>query len=66
MDYAFNQTVPPLLRIQCWRNSHQEPYYFLQRTPSTPLFDEQYMNYGYNKMQHMDELRAKGINRKVF
>ena len=43
-------------------NSHQEPYYFLQRHPDTPLFDKRFVNYGYNKMEHMDEIRAKSRN----
>ena len=32
------------------------------RHPSTPLFDERYINYGYNKMEHMDKIRAQGID----
>ncbi|KNB44068.1 glycosyltransferase-like protein [Blastocystis sp. subtype 4] len=58
-QYAVNRSAPPVLKVNCMLNAHQEPYYFLQRHQDTPLFDPLFVNYGYNKMEHMDEIRAK-------
>lgn len=32
-------------------------YLVLKYTPSLPLFDERFINYGYNKIQYMEHLR---------
>ena len=32
----------------------------LKYTPETPLFDERFVNYGYNKVQLIEHLRAMG------
>ena len=34
----------------------------LKRSPSTPLFDERFVNYGYNKIQLIEHLRFKGYD----
>ena len=33
-------------------------YVILKYTPSTPLFYEDFVNYGYNKVQFVEHLRA--------
>ena len=38
-----------------------EPYCLLRRTPITPLYDDNFINYGYNKVQFIDELQYKGM-----
>lgn len=56
-----------------WWKSHQgvvdldclpfrimEPYVILRRTRNTPLYDECFINYGYNKVQFIDHLLYKG------
>ena len=35
-------------------------YVMLQYSPSTPLFDESFVNYGYNKVQLVEHLRQSG------
>lgn len=45
-------------RIRCFLNDFQEPYVMLRRLKSTPLFDERFVNYGYNKVQLFEHLRA--------
>lgn len=40
----------------------QEPYVMLRNSYSTPLFEEKFVNYGYNKVQLIEHLRAAGFN----
>lgn len=37
-------------------------YVVLKYTPATPLFNEQFVNYGYNKVQYVEHLRAANYN----
>lgn len=37
-------------------------YVLLKRSPETPLFDERFVNYGYNKVQLIEHLRAMGYH----
>ena len=48
-------------RIRCFVNDFQEPYVLLRRVASTPLFYEKFVNYGYNKVQLIEHLRAAGF-----
>ena len=41
-------------------NDFQEPYVLLKRSSNTPLFDERFKNYGYNKVQLIEHLKYKG------
>lgn len=50
----------PIATIQCIPNYEQEPYYILKKGAATPLYDERFVNYGYNKMQHMRHLTYVG------
>ena len=43
-------------------NYAQEPYVILKRSPATPVFDERFVNYGYNKIQLIEHLRHKGYS----
>lgn len=55
-------------QMDCAFADFQEPYGFaflpkcryviLKYTPSTPLFDERFVNYGFNKIQFVEHLRA--------
>ena len=46
--------------IPCFIVDFQEPYVMLKYTPNTPLFDERFYDYGYNKVQLFEHLRAAG------
>ena len=35
-------------------------YLVLKYTSELPLFDERFVNYGYNKVQYVDHLRLRG------
>ena len=47
-------------RIRCFITDFQEPYVMVKYGPETPLFDERFINYGYNKVQLIEHLRAAG------
>ena len=38
----------------------QEPYIVLKKTAMLPRFDERFLNYGYNKVEFLTELRYSG------
>ena len=46
-----------VMEMRCVLNDFQEPYVMLRRSPNTPLFDERFVNYGYNKVQLIEHLR---------
>ena len=46
--------------IRCFITDFQEPYVLLRYGESTPLFDERFINYGYNKVQLIEHLRSAG------
>lgn len=48
-------------RVKCFVADMQEPYVLLPRQLSTPRFDEHFVNYGYNKVQLIEHLRAAGF-----
>lgn len=47
-------------RLRCFANRFQEPYVMLRYLPSTPYFDERFVDYGCNKVQFIDYLRNTG------
>lgn len=47
-------------RMECFITDFQEPYVLLRYDAETPLFDERFANYGYNKVQLIEHLRAAG------
>ena len=61
----------PYTLVECFPNKLQEPYrsssslrytryIVLKKTPELPLFDPRFVNYGFNKIQWIEELRYKG------
>ena len=48
-------------KLKCVMNDFQEPYVMLKRSATTPLFDERFVNYGYNKVQLVEHLRYQGM-----
>lgn len=51
----------PISKIRCFITDFQEPYVLLRYHRDTPLFDEHFINYGYNKVQLIEHLRAAGF-----
>ena len=52
-------------KLRCVMNDYQEPYVMLRRSPNTPLFDERFVNYGYNKVQWLEHLRYVGFDYEI-
>ena len=54
---------PPSIRFMfksCFNHVFQEPYLVVRRSAHLPLFDERFINYGYNKVQWVEHLRWIG------
>ena len=51
----FQEPYHPVVHLTC-------RYVILKYTPLTPLFYEQFVNYGYNKVQFVEHLRAANYN----
>ena len=58
MECAFVDFQEPLGRFFPLKRR----YVILKYTPATPLFYEQFVNYGYNKVQCVEHLRAANYN----
>ena len=52
-------------RIRCFITDFQEPYVMVRRTEQLPLFDERFINYGFNKVQWIENLRYLGFEFSV-
>ena len=53
-------TLPASTRFlfkQCFNHVFQEPYLMVRRSAFLPLFDDRFINYGYNKVQWVETLR---------
>lgn len=51
----------PLLSFGCFPCPWLEPYVMHRRSSSIPLFDETFVNYGFNKVQWIEHLRHRGF-----
>lgn len=47
--------------MKCFRQRFMEPYVMVRRTEQLPLFDERFINYGFNKVQWIEESEVSGI-----
>ena len=62
MPEWYDDSSALLYRIKCFVADFQEPYVLLRYDADTPLFDERFVNYGYNKVQLFENLRALSYN----
>ena len=51
--------------MDCFRQRFLEPYVMVRRTEILPLFDERFINYGFNKVQWIENLRYLGFEFSV-
>ena len=58
MHCAFTDFQEPFPPVSFLRRR----YVILKYTPSTPLFDERFVNYGFNKIQFVEHLRAANFH----
>ena len=49
----------------CFRSSKIEPYVVMKKSNDMPLFDERFINYGWNKVQWIEHLRRRGYQFSV-
>ena len=57
--YSFPSSVRFMFK-SCFNHVFQEPYLLVRRSAHLPLFDERFINYGYNKVQWVEHLRWIG------
>lgn len=55
-------TEPAVVRFHCLKNYEQEPYFIVKYTPNTGLYEEGYINYGFNKIEYFEYLRLQGAH----
>ena len=70
-DWLNASFAQPLVKVRCFVKDKQEPwargrgvtgsYLIVRRSASLPRFDERFVNYGYNKVQQIEHLRAAGF-----
>ena len=46
--------------MKCFRQRFMEPYVMVRNTPDLPLFDERFIDYGFNKVEWIETLRYLG------
>ena len=44
-------------RIKCFIADMMEPYVIVKHSPSTPMYDSRFIDYGFNKMSYIEKLR---------
>lgn len=49
-------------RIRCFMTDFMEPYLMVRLSPDLPLFDDRFVNYGYNKVEYVENLRQAGFS----
>ncbi|KAK8796405.1 hypothetical protein WA588_000540 [Blastocystis sp. NMH] len=62
------ETLPATTEVtfmKCFRQRFMEPYVMVRRTEQLPLFDERFINYGFNKVQWIENLRYLGFEFSV-
>ena len=60
VDQAWWTEKQPVQSLPCVPFAIMEPYVVMRRTPRSPMYSEHFINYGYNKVQFIDELEHRG------
>ena len=47
-------------RVPCFKQRFLEPYVMVKRWEGVPLFDERFINYGFNKVTFIETLQYEG------
>ena len=43
--------------IKCFITDMMEPYVMVKHSPSTPMFDSRFIDYGFDKISYIEKLR---------
>lgn len=55
-----SQSNASVTYMTCFRELFMEPYVMVKKTSFLPPFDESFFNYGFNKVQWIENLRYNG------
>lgn len=58
-------TSRSLIPVTCFKSDTQEPYVVVKKVPELPKFNETFVNYSYNKVQWIENLRWVGYSFSV-
>merc|ERR1712196_261128 len=64
-DRWFEQPEHEVRKINCFKSDRYEPYLVLRHCPTTPRYDERFVGYGKNKIQHINHVRFLGFQFSV-
>lgn len=56
------QNDSSISRVRCFVANFMEPYMLVRYKRDTPVFHDQFVNYGYNKVQYFENLRQMGYS----
>ena len=59
-DWLELSTNSSIVKYRCFLNFEQEPYFIVKYTNNTTVYDEKYINYGFNKIQYFEYWRLQG------
>ncbi|KAK8799970.1 hypothetical protein WA588_002790, partial [Blastocystis sp. NMH] len=59
-EWYLTREKSPASRIRCFLTDFMEPYMLVKYQETTPLFHEEFVDYGYNKVQYFENLRQMG------
>ena len=59
-EWLEDNFTQPLTPVKCFVKDKQEPYLILKKSAILPRFAEEFVNYGYNKVQWIATLRYQG------
>ena len=61
-DWLELSTNSSIVKYRCFLNFEQEPYFIVKYTNHTMVYDEKYINYGFNKIQYFEYWRLQGFD----
>ena len=61
-DWLELSTNSSIIKYSCFLNFEQEPYFIVKYTNHTTVYDEKYINYGFNKISYVETLRLTGYS----
>ena len=61
-EWYVTRQKSPASRISCFLTNFMEPYMLVRYQNTTPLFHEEFVDYGYNKVQYFENLRQMGYS----